>query len=197
VTGNYPGPPAYLDPTFVLATPFDACRIARDFGMAIAADRCFLYVRHHQSRSGLVAACWLRDETSLDLPEHDYLPFDPEPKFLHTSDPMFVAALHGHPATFVSDVRDADGAVNAAFEEEFNHRALVHINLNDVDGLWAILQPAMNRLPRQWNAADRRLVTAARAHLTPVLAAAMRPSPWPFPPHQQLGEGKPFIRSVK
>ena len=169
-----------------------ACRVVRDFGMAIDADRCFLYVRHHPTRSGLVAACWLRDEVALDLPPHDYEPFDPEPDFLHTSDPMFVAALKGTPATFVTDVRDAGGDVNAAFEEEFNHRSLIHINLNDDQGLWAILQPAMNHHPRVWSDRDRALVDVARHILTPLVARALRQGPWIHAPHQQIGNGEPF-----
>jgi GAF domain-containing protein len=169
-----------------------ACRIVREFGMAIEADRCFLYVRHHPSRSGMVAACWLRNQSTLDLPPHDYEPFDPEPDFLHTSDPMFVAALKGMPATFVTDVRDAAGDVNAAFEEEFNHRSLIHINLNDDQGLWGILQPAMNHTPRVWSDRDRVLVETARQVLTPIVAAALRPGPWRHAPHQQIGDGVPY-----
>jgi GAF domain-containing protein len=172
--------------------PAAASQVVREFGQAIEADRCFLYVRHPATRSGLVAACWLRDRATLDLPPHDYEPFDPEPDFLHTSDPMFVAALSGTPATFVTDVRDAGSDVNAAFEEEFNHRSLVHINLNDADGLWGILQPAMNHTPRNWTDRDRALVAEARMILTPLMAAAMASGPWTHAPRQQLGIAPAF-----
>jgi hypothetical protein len=174
-----------------LDSPADAASIVRTFGQAIGADRCFLYLRFPPTRSGLVAACWLRDRDAADLPAHDYLPFDPEPDFLHESDPMFVAAMGGHPATFVEDVRSADGLVNAEFEAEFNHRSLVHINLHAGPLLVGILQPAMNVTPRIWSDADQALVAQAREDLSPLVANAMAARPWAFVPVRQWGTEDP------
>ena len=80
-------------------TPDDAAAIVRDFGKAIGADRCFLYVRYPAGKSGRIAACWRRDSETPVLPEHDYDVLSPEPACLHKGDPMFGAVFKGHKAT--------------------------------------------------------------------------------------------------
>ena len=159
----------------------------RDFGQAIGADRCFLYVRYPAGKSGRIAACWRRSDETPDLPEHDYEALSPEPAYLHEGDPMFTAALAGYPATYIDDIETAAGLVNVVLERSFRHRALVHINLSDAEGLWGILQPAMSCEPRAWSAEDRVLVETWRRKLTPQLKAALQAGPWPHEPVRSAG----------
>lgn len=168
-------------------TPETAAGIVRDFGRAIGADRCFLYVRHPASKSGRIAACWRRDAGTPDLPEHDYEVLSPEPAYLHEGDPMFTAALTGHPTTYIDDIETAADLVDVELERSFRHRALIHINLSDADGLWGILQPAMSFEPRAWSAEDRVLVEAWRRKLTPPLKAALQAGPWPHEAVRSVG----------
>lgn len=168
-------------------TPDTAAGVVRDFGKAIGADRCFLYVRHPAAKSGRIAACWRRSAETPDLPEHDYEVLSPEPSYLHEGDPMFTAALRGHPATYIDDIETAKGLVNIELERSFRHRALVHINLSDTDGLWGILQPAMSYEPRAWSANDRALVKLWRRNLTPHVKATLEAGPWPHAPVRVVG----------
>lgn len=168
--------------------PADMAAAVRKFAREIGADRCFLYVRHPASKTGRIAACWRRSAETPDLPEHDYEVLSPEPAYLHEGDPMFTAALMGHPATYINDIEASEGLVNVELERSFRHRALVHINLSDQDGLWAILQPAMSFEPRAWSAEDRVLVEAWRRRLTPQLKAALLTGPWPHEPVRLVGE---------
>ncbi len=167
--------------------PAQAGAAVRDFGQAIGADRCFLYVRYPAGKSGRIAACWRRSAETPDLPEHDYEVLSPEPAYLHEGDPMFTAALTGHPATYIDDIEKADGLVDVALERSYRHRALVHINLSDNDGLWGILQSAMSHVPRVWSTDDRVLVEVWRRNLTPRLKAALQTGPWPHEPVRSLG----------
>jgi GAF domain-containing protein len=152
--------------------------LVRAFARAIDADRCFLYLREPARNRAGVVVCWRRDEGVPDLPDRYFAGwFDEDPK-VHTDDPMFADALRGQPAAYIADTEAAEAGVNPEVERKFNHRALVHVNLN-VDGrLWGILEP-MTVAPRSWTAADRAVIEATRAALTPRVRELIGVGPWP------------------
>lgn len=139
-------------------------------GEVLQCDRCFLYLRHPQTRMGKVVGCWRRCPDYPDVTDADW---QPEPASLAEEDPLFAAALRAEPSIFVEDVETADPAVvNQAFERQnFGHRALIHAHLRQQDQLWGILQPCVFGQPRQWSAGDRAVI-AELEHRLPGSAVA-------------------------
>lgn len=136
-------------------------------GEYLRCDRCFLYLRHPQTRLGKVPFCWRR---SPDFPEVLDADWKPEPPSLVADDPMFAAAVHGQPSVFVEDVETAAAeVVNRQFEQEnFGHRALIHAHLRQNGECWGILQPCVFNSPRAWEESDRQLITEIVQQITPL-----------------------------
>jgi GAF domain-containing protein len=86
---------------------------------------------------------------------------------------MFAAALRGEAAAFIADTEAPESGVNPEVERKFNHRALVHLNLNADGRLWGILEP-MTTAPRVWSPRDRELCLATRERLTPIARGIVR-----------------------
>jgi GAF domain-containing protein len=170
-----------------LASGFECARAVALFGQAIGSDRCFLYVRDPHLRLGQIAALWRASELVPDLPEDTYHGFEAEPDHLFTDDPMFKAALTGHPVTAVNDIFASGGLVNPEFELSYNHRCLLHINLFAEGQLWGVLQPAMSYEPRAWSKADLAAAEQARLHLAPLLRIAIEAEGWPHMPARLTG----------
>ena len=137
-------------------------------GDILQCDRCFLYVRHPQTKIGKVVSCWCRS------PEYPVV-MDPdwkkEPDALANEDPLFAAALRTDPSVFVEDVETADpSVVNKDFEHKtFGHRALIHAHLCYKNQLWGILQPCIFDRPRVWTEADRSIISTTLDKLTPIV----------------------------
>jgi len=139
-------------------------------GEVLQCDRCFLYLRHPQTRMGKVVGCWRRCLQYPDVTDADW---KPEPASLAQEDPLFAAALRAEPSIFVEDVETADPeVVNRAFERQhFGHRALIHAHLCQQEQLWGILQPCVFEQPRRWSAGDRAVIAELERRL-PGLAVA-------------------------
>lgn len=136
-------------------------------GERLVCDRIFLYLRSPHQRLGRVPFCWRRHP---HIPQIYDLDWEPEPATLEVEDPLFAAALRTEPSVFVEDVETANPAVvNRAFEAQtFGHRALIHAHLSWDGRLWGILQPAVFGQPRVWSQADRALIDATLAQITPL-----------------------------
>jgi hypothetical protein len=138
----------------------------RDTGLALGADRCWLYARDPATGRGIALARWLRDPATPDVPAdlHDWAP---EPDDLADTDPLFARALAGVPLDAVDDVRTAP--VNRELEAALGHRAFVHVNLHRDGALVGVLQPGMTAAPRAWTAAERDGLLRRRAQLAALL----------------------------
>lgn len=125
-------------------------------GEVMQCDRCFLLVRHPQTRI-YRNFCWRR---SLDLPSTETDGWQLEEEW-EKDDPMFAAALQTAPSLFIDDIETAPSSVlNLEFERHYlGHRALVHAHIVDAGQLWGILQPSMFGQPRQWTNDDRAMIT--------------------------------------
>lgn len=136
-------------------------------GEQLGCDRIFLYLRNPWKRFGRVPFCWRRNS---DLPEIYDPEWKSEPAGLTAEDPMFRAAVEAQASIFVEDVETASpDTVNRDFEAKtFGHRALIHAHLCQDGQLWGILQPAVFGQPRVWSAADRELIQATVARITPL-----------------------------
>lgn len=125
-------------------------------GQVLECDRCFLHVRHPETRMHR-HFCWRRRP---DIPDttHDWEPEQP----WEQEDPMFAAALRCVSPIYVEDVETASADVlNREFEHQLGHRALVHAHICDQEKLWGILQPAVFGKPRVWNGDDRTVIEGA------------------------------------
>lgn len=131
-------------------------KLLKAIGEVIQCDRCFLLVRHPQTRI-YRNFCWRR---SLDLPNTETDAWQSEEEW-EKEDPMFAAALRTVPPIFVSDIETAPPEVlNVEFERNsLGHRALVHAHIVDDGQLWGILQPCMFGQPREWTQSDRALIS--------------------------------------
>jgi hypothetical protein len=142
----------------------------RGVGIALHADRCWLYARDPATRSGVALIRWLRSEDVADVPE-DVRAWGAEPAGLPDRDPLLRRALDGEPADLVDDA--ATAAVDHELERALGHRAFVHLNLH-VDGmLWGVLQPGMTRAPRSWTEEERTALLGLRPALAPLVVAAL------------------------
>lgn len=139
-------------------------------GQTLNCDRCFLYLRHPQTKMGKATHCWRRN---LQIPEVLDPDWKPEPDSLPQDDSLFAAALRAEPSIFVEDVKTADPrVVNRCFEQEnFGHRALIHAHLRQDGALWGILQPCLFEQPRAWTESDHALITQVTQQLTPLAIA--------------------------
>ncbi len=124
----------------------------RGVGLALGADRCWLYARDPATASGIALVRWLRAGDVGDVPD-DLTAWSTEPADLARRDPLFRRALEGAPADLVDDTARAD--VDRAMERALGHRAFVHLNLHLDGALWGVLQPGMTAAPRAWTAAER------------------------------------------
>lgn len=155
------------DVTLVLDALAGAVRGA---GLALGADRCWLYARDPVGATGIALVRWLREDGVQDLPR-DLWSWSAEAADLPRRDPLFARALGGAPADVIGDVRDAD--VDLALERALGHRAFVHLNLHANGSLWGVLQPGMTTRSRAWTAAERSALLALRPALAPLLVAAL------------------------
>lgn len=141
-------------------------------GMALQADRCFLYVRQPDQGRGRTAFCWRKHQ---GIPDKNTIQPDWESDTdeLPALDPLIRAALAMKPSVYVDDVKTASPQVlNQRFEEEtFGHRALIHAHIQRDNKLWGILQPCMFGSPRHWTDEEKTQIEAILPRLQPVIAA--------------------------
>ena len=143
----------------------------RGVGLALRADRCWLYARDPRARAGIALVRWLRSPAVADVPE-DLCRWSAEPEELAAVDPLFRRALDGGPMDAIDDATSAP--VNLAMEEALGHRAFVHLNLHAGGALWGVLQPGMTGAPRAWTEAERVALLELRPALAPLVEAAVR-----------------------
>lgn len=146
--------------------------IVQTVGMALNADRCFLYVRQPDQQRGRTAFCWRKND---DVPDKNTIQPDwqPDTTDLPAEDPLIRAGLNRQPSVYVDDVEMATPDVlNRAFEQEtFGHRALIHAHIQQDGQLWGILQPCMFDGPRHWTDDEKTQIEAILPRLQPVIAA--------------------------
>jgi GAF domain-containing protein len=137
-------------------------------GQVLKCDRCFLYLRHPESKLGRITHCWRRNA---DIPDIGSPEWELEPPSLPQEDPMFAAALRTDPSIYVEDVETADPSVlNKEFERKsFGHRALIHAHLCHNGQLWGVLQPCIFGRSRVWSDSDSVIVTQLEAKLVPLV----------------------------
>ena len=140
-------------------------------GLALGADRCWLYARDPAAGDGVALVRWLRAAGIPDVPD-DLRRWTAEPPGLAARDPLFARALAGTPLDAVDDA--AVARVDAELERALGHRAFVHVNLHLDRVLWGVLQPGMTAGPRAWSAAECARLLALRPVLAPLVAAAGR-----------------------
>jgi GAF domain-containing protein len=132
----------------------------------LRTDRCFLVVRHPDSRL-YRNFCWRRKPEFPDLTTKGW---EQEQEW-EQDDPMFAAALRTEPSIFVEDIdTDSSTTLNREFERKnFGHRALIHAHLCQNGQLWGILQPCIFDHPRNWSDTDRAVITQLTQTLTPIV----------------------------
>jgi GAF domain-containing protein len=144
----------------------------RAAGLALRADRCWLYARDPATAEGIALVRWLRAPAVPDVPL-DLCGWRPEPADLAATDPLFARALAGEPLDAIDDVETA--AVNPDLERALGHRAFVHLNLHAGGELRGVLQPGMTA-PRAWSARELAGLAALRPRLAGLLALEGRPA---------------------
>ncbi|GAB3557563.1 GAF domain-containing protein [Spirosoma fluminis] len=144
-------------------------QLVQTVGTALAADRCFLYVRQPDQQHGRIAFCWCRDDTIPNVIQPDW---QPDTIDLPNEDPLFRAANTMRPSVYVDDVETAGPDVlNRDFEHKtFGHRALIHAHIQQDGQLWGILQPCMFGKPRHWTGEEKAQLETALPCLQPVIA---------------------------
>jgi hypothetical protein len=142
----------------------------RGVGLALGADRCWLYAREPATATGIALVRWLRAEDVGDVPD-DLTAWSTEPADLARRDPLLRRALEGVAADVVDDT--ARAAVDHAMERALGHRAFVHLNLHVDGALWGVLQPGMTAAPRAWTGAEREAMLALRPALAALVAATL------------------------
>jgi GAF domain-containing protein len=143
----------------------------RGVGLALGADRCWLYARDPTIATGVALVRWLRAGDVADVPQ-DLRSWNVEAADLSRRDPLFARALAGAPADVIDDVETAD--VDLSLERALGHRAFVHLNLHANGSLWGVLQPGMTTRPRPWTSAERSALLDLRPALAPLVVAALR-----------------------
>ncbi|MFD1143539.1 GAF domain-containing protein [Larkinella insperata] len=147
-------------------------QVVQTVGMALHADRCFLYVRQPDQGRGRTAFCWRKHE---GIPDKNTIQpqWQPDTEQLPQQDPLIRAALAMKPSVFVDDVEKANPQVfNQQFEREtFGHRALIHGHILRDNQLWGILQPCMFGQPRHWTEDEKTHFESILPRLQPVIAA--------------------------
>lgn len=141
-------------------------------GVALRADRCFLYVRQPDQGRGRTAFCWRKHP---GIPDKNTVrpDWEPDTDELPAQDPLIRAGLAMKPSVYVDDVETAGPQVlNRQFEEEtFGHRALIHAHIQQDNKLWGILQPCMFGGPRHWTDEEKMQIEAILPRLQPVIAS--------------------------
>lgn len=142
--------------------------VVQAVGLALRADRCFLYVRQPDREHGRIAFCWRKDDTIPDVIQPDW---QPDTTDLPQEDPLFRAAIEGRPSVYVNDVDTATSDVlNQEFEQKtFGHRALIHAHVHAENELWGILQPCVFGEPRQWTSDEKMEIGSILPRLYPVI----------------------------
>ncbi|MDV3003039.1 MAG: hypothetical protein N5P05_004694 (plasmid) [Chroococcopsis gigantea SAG 12.99] len=137
-------------------------------GLVLNCDRCFLYLRHPETKLGKITHIWRRNP---DIPNIGNPQWELEPPSLPEEDPMFAAALRTDPSIYVEDVETADPkVVNKDFERRsFGHQALIHAHLCHNGQLWGVLQPCVFGQSRVWSDSDRVIVTGLENQLVPAV----------------------------
>lgn len=147
-------------------------QVVERVGLALQADRCFLYVRQPQRGLGRTAFCWRKHA---DIPDKNTIQPDwqSDTDELPDQDPLIRAALAMKPSVYVDDVETAGPEVlNRQFEEEtFGHRALIHGHIQRDNQLWGILQPCLFGRPRSWTDEEKSQMEAILPRLQPTIAA--------------------------
>lgn len=147
-------------------------QIVENVGMALQADRCFLYVRQPDQERGRTAFCWRKNES---IPDKNTIQPDwqPDTDELPAQDPLIRAGLAMKPSVYVDDVDTAGPQVlNRQFEREtFGHRALIHAHIQRDNKLWGILQPCLFGRTRHWTDEEKTQIEAILPRLQPVIAA--------------------------
>lgn len=145
-------------------------QIVEQVGKALAADRCFLYVRQPEQQHGRIAICWRKNDVIPDVVQPDW---QSDTTDLPKEDPLFRAAITLQPSVYVDDVDVAGPDVlNRDYERKtFGHRALVHAHATYENQLWGILQPCMFGQPRHWTEAEKRMIEAVLPQLPALIAA--------------------------
>lgn len=151
-------------------------RVVECVGMALQADRCFLYVRQPEQERGRTAFCWRKHP---GIPDKNTIrpDWEPDTDALPAQDPLIRAGLAMKPSVYVDDVETAGPHVlNRQFEEEtFGHRALIHAHIQQDNQLWGILQPCMFGTPRHWTNEEKAQIEAILPRLQPIIAAYVAP----------------------
>lgn len=167
--------PPEIDAAFEHGDPqavFDA--LMEPLTRALAADRCFLYLRDGARGRGGTVACWSDGDAWPDMRR----PFEPEIDDLFTVDPMMGIASREPEALFIADVEaEPPEVLNLEFERDFGHRALIHAPVYDDGELLGILEPCTFGDPHPWTDHDRALTAAVQARLGPVAAAWLHAEP--------------------
>lgn len=140
----------------------------RAVGVALGADRCWLYARDPEAGAGVALVRWLRAEDVTDVPD-ELRAWTPEAPGLPQTDPLFARALAGVPADAIEDTWTAD--VNRPLEDALGHRAFVHLNLRHDGRLVGVLQPGMTGAPRAWGEVGELI--ALRPALAALVASAV------------------------
>ena len=126
----------------------------RGVGLALAADRCWLYARDPATRTGIALVRWLRVDDVTDVPA-DLRAWTAEAADLADTDPLFARALAGAPADVIADTHAAH--VHRPLEDALGHRAFIHLNLHHDGALVGVLQPGMTGAPRAWSETEALL----------------------------------------
>lgn len=145
-------------------------RVVQSVGLALNADRCFLYVRQPDQQHGRIAFQWRKDDTIPDVIQPDW---QPDTIDLPQEDPLFRAAIELRPSVYVDDVETATPDVlNREFEHKtFGHRALIHAHIQQDGQLWGILQPCLFGQPRHWTGDEKAEIELILPRLQPLIAA--------------------------
>jgi GAF domain-containing protein len=165
-------PPA-IEAAFALDDPqavFDALMPA--YSAALAADRCFLYVRDPETRWGSVVASWSADPKFDDK----HRPWAVEADDLFTFDPLMGIASRTPVAVFIADIEDEGPEIlNIEFErKDYGHTAFIHAPAYDGDDFVGILEPCTFGPPRPWTEDEKELTAAVQARLGPIVGPWVR-----------------------
>ncbi|WP_420147574.1 GAF domain-containing protein [Spirosoma sp.] len=147
-------------------------QIVEYVGLALQADRCFLYVRQPDRGRGRSAFCWRKNQS---IPDKNTIQPDwqADTDELPAEDPLIRAGLAIKPSVYVDDVETASPDVlNREFERKtFGHRALIHAHIQKDSKLWGILQPCVFGRVRHWTDEEKKQIETILPLLQPVIAA--------------------------
>ncbi|MBE9077902.1 GAF domain-containing protein [Romeria aff. gracilis LEGE 07310] len=135
-------------------------------GDLIKCDRCYLYVRHPDSRQGRVVQCWRQTPDRPDLTDDQWQV--EQPATLEEQDPTFAAALRDEHALFVEDITAADADwINPALERSRGAQAFIQGHILKDHQLWGIIRAEVFDKPRPWMQFDRSIMIHTTQRLVP------------------------------